>query len=267
MEILEKTWKTTGALHHAYFLVGDISETAKKLTSFLENTVGIKIAGNPDFWRRQFNVFTVDEARDLSDSQERRSFTADQSNRAKFAMGLKIFIIEANSITEQAQNALLKIFEEPTAHTHFFILMPQDVLLPTFRSRIQVIIEVADGDHLQKQSADGDHLQKSLLERMGVVKKIVDGIKDEKSTKQDAISLLNQIEREIYDKQSCRRFFHQKNRVEKNVSCKREHFFNGDHTECKKWTNDLKVCQLARESLNDNGAPVKMILENFMLSI
>jgi hypothetical protein len=252
MKILEAIFKTTSTLHHAYFLVGDVDATIPKLISFLENSVGIKIAGNPDFWHRQFDAFTIEEARLLSDSQERKVFGGNPPslrNSETMAGKAKIFIIQTNSITEQAQNALLKIFEEPTAGTHFFILMPQDTLLPTLRSRMQVILSERNFDKSELI------LNKSLAERVAMVKEITDGIKEAKSSqngliarstesgfreeknKQDAISLLNQIERELYEK------------------------------DIQKSAQSLKICQSGRESLNDNGAPIKMILENLVISV
>jgi len=249
MKILEKTWQTTGTLHHAYFLVGDTNETVLKLISFLENTIGIKTAGNPDFWNGKFDNFTVEEARALSDSQERKEFVGKSPSPEATAYRGKIFIVQTNSITEQAQNALLKIFEEPTSGTHFFILMPQDTLLPTLHSRMQVIISKHNVDNEKKSI-----LKKTLAERIAMVKEIADGIKEAKSsngsiarsdeigfreenTKQDAINILNQIETELHE------------------------------MGVKKSSRELRTCQLVRESLNDNGAPVKMILENLMLSV
>ena len=52
----------------------------------------------------------------------------------------KIFIISTNSITSEAQNSLLKVFEEPTPGTHFFVIASSArILLPTLRSRMVVI--------------------------------------------------------------------------------------------------------------------------------
>ncbi len=53
----------------------------------------------------------------------------------------KIFIIEeAHLMTTQAQNALLKTFEEPPPNTHIFLLTTQvNSLLPTIRSRAQIL--------------------------------------------------------------------------------------------------------------------------------
>ena len=66
-------------------------------------------------------------------------------------------------------------------------------------------------------------------------------------TKQDAISLLNQIERELHES-SFAEATEDKERLTKNAKA-------------------LEACALARIALYDRGAPIKMILENVMLSV
>lgn len=73
-------------------------------------------------------TFGIDDAREM----RRRAYL---SSAAK-----TFFIISAEHITPEAQNALLKIIEEPPKETHFFILAPSvNTLLPTLRSRLQLI--------------------------------------------------------------------------------------------------------------------------------
>lgn len=216
-------YKHSDSLHHAYYFVEHkLEDGVKKLKEFLEETFGIKTTGNPDFSHRKYENFTIDDARSLTLGEGMKDFSG----------GKKIFIIETDFITEEAQNALLKVFEEPTEGTHFFIISPQEVLLPTLRSRMQVYIgEEAKGKTKEKI------LGLNLKERLDLVKEITEGIKDEEKTKQDAISFLNGVERELYE-----------DGVEKNFE-------------------KLKVCESTREALYDRGAPVKIILENLMLSI
>ena len=240
MQELIDSYKKGGHLHHAYFLVGNREVVGTKLKDFLEKNVGIKTSGNPDFWHGQYKTFTIENARQITDAQERAAFAKG------FGEPRKIFIIQAEIITEEAQNALLKVFEEPTFGTHFFVISPQDILLPTLRSRMQVIpLE----DRLQGEMSKTvfDILGMKMKERLAKVKEITDAIKDgdqslqsydeARKTKQDAIYLLNQIETELHSKG-----------LEKSAKA-------------------LEICELARESLYDRGAPVKMILENVMLSI
>lgn len=52
----------------------------------------------------------------------------------------RVFIISCGSILHEAQNALLKLFEEPNAHTVFYFIIPRmDMLLPTLKSRFHVL--------------------------------------------------------------------------------------------------------------------------------
>ena len=221
MDELINSYKKSKNLHHAYFLVGNSEDIFLKLKDFLEKSVGVKTNGNPDFWYGKFNTLSIDDAREISLSQERRDFSGDK----------KIFIISADFITLESQNSLLKVFEEPTFGTHFFIISPQDILLPTLRSRVQVILcgEVMEGAE--------SILKLKLKDRLAKVKEITEAISDEESTKQDAITFLNQIESELY-----------KNGIEKSAE-------------------SLKLCENARASLYDRGAPIKIILENLLISI
>ena len=227
MQELIDSYKSSKNLHHAYFLVGDGEEIFLELRGFLEEKVGVKTLGNPDFWYGKFNTLNIEGARGIAESQERKSFKSHLEARLP---SKKIFIIQTDFITEEAQNSLLKVFEEPTKGTHFFIISPQDNLLPTLRSRMQVIMSktVFDSSKI---------LNMEIAERLEKVKEITDMIKDEEKTKQDAITLLNQIETELHNMD-----------IEKSAKA-------------------LKICESARASLYDRGAPVKMILENVMLSV
>jgi DNA polymerase-3 subunit delta' len=61
----------------------------------------------------------------------------DEAALPPFEAPVKIFIIEAaHQMLPYSSNALLKILEEPFAHTHFILLTPSlDAILPTIASR------------------------------------------------------------------------------------------------------------------------------------
>lgn len=213
--------KNNISLHHAYFFIEqNITESQEKLKKFLKNKLNIKFELNPDVYIRKFETLTMSDA----------EFVRNNENRKVVSGNKKIFILETDFITEEAQNALLKVFEEPTPDTYFFIFSPQDILLPTLKSRVQLFI----GD---TQSEEKNILKMSVSSRLKLVKEITDGIKDEEMTKQDAIILLNSIEKSLYAQG-----------VEKRAK-------------------ELKICESTRASLFDRGAPIKMILENLMLNI
>lgn len=221
MKQLIDLYKKSKTLYHAYFFVGDKDKILSELIYFLEGDVGIDLQGNPDFWIGKFHNLNIDDAREISESSQKKDFVS----------GKKIFIVQTDFIGLEAQNSLLKVFEEPTDGTHFFIISPQDNLLPTLRSRMQII-------SLQEETTSTQSiLNLKLSDRLSKVKKITDSISDEEGTKQDAISFLNQIESEIYSKG------------------------------VEKYSKELEICEKARVSLYDRGAPVKIILEQVMLGI
>lgn len=221
MQQLIDSYNQSKSLHHAYFFVGEIVETVSRLKDFLETNVGARVSGSADFWHVKYNTLNVESAKAIADSQSRRNFEGAK----------KFYIIETDFITEEAQNSLLKVFEEPTEGTHFFIISPQDILLPTLRSRVQVILSTSLEYYAKSV------LNLKLTERLDLVKKITEGISDEEKTKQDAVTLLNQIEGELYNRG-----------VEKSAK-------------------SLKLCEESRLSLYDRGAPIKIILENLLLNV
>lgn len=223
MQKIFDSYKNSRELYHAYFIIGDKEEIIPNLISFLNNEVGVKTVGSADFWHRNFHNMTIDEAKEV--------FSLSQNKN--FSDGRKVFIIETDFITEEAQNSMLKFFEEPTSGTHFFIVSPQDNLLPTLKSRVLTVYVNAS----KQKNEVGCLLDKNLGERLDMVKKITESIKDEGSTKQDAIDLLNSIEQELHA-----------GGVEKNYE-------------------KLVLCQKTRLSLYDRGAPVKIILENLVINI
>ena len=116
------------ALHHANLLVGTRQEAESYLTA-LCGSLGIKLVNNPDFVTFRSEVFGVDEARQLSLMAVRKALTNQ-----------KIFLISAGRLTVEAQNALLKAFEDPFPATHFFLVASEEgLILSTLRSRMNVV--------------------------------------------------------------------------------------------------------------------------------
>ncbi len=80
-----------------------------------------------DRYERSYDSLGIDEARELRDK-------APLGGRGT----PRLFIIAANTLTNEAQNALLKTLEEPGAGAIFCIIVPApDTLLPTLRSRVE----------------------------------------------------------------------------------------------------------------------------------
>jgi len=190
MKQIRDTYKKTGRIHHAYGILGNKRKAEEELLAFLEKDLKFPTAGNPDFWRENFNVFKI--------ADSRKVFEAHLNKPVKYTR--KVFIITADFITKDAQNSLLKIFEEPKADTTFFLILPGLAdLLPTLKSRL--IIGQASEEGKEDNYNAEDFLQVKVGKRLALVAKIIKDIKDEKSNKSDAITFIKNIEKKIKAKQ------------------------------------------------------------------
>lgn len=150
--------------HHAYALEGEKANILPNLLKSLEKDFGVEIKNNPDFSYQEFETFTIDDGRALQERHGRRAIA-----------GKKIFIISTRFITSEAQNALLKIFEEPSEGTHFFLIMPNtQVLIPTLRSRLVVVNHDALAENAEAKNLAKKFLSANAAERLALVKSIVE---------------------------------------------------------------------------------------------
>ncbi|MEN9413276.1 MAG: hypothetical protein RLZZ342_363 [Candidatus Parcubacteria bacterium] len=108
---------------HAYLAAGN-SESIGAARTFLDN-LG---ADTRDTFSATYSDMGIEEARDI---RERAALRGTGNGR--------VFFVAAASITTEAQNALLKTFEDPGSATFVLIVPAPDTLLPTVRSRMQRI--------------------------------------------------------------------------------------------------------------------------------
>lgn len=143
--------------HHAYFIEGALNQFDVLVHALRENE-GF-VPHDPGFAPQQFEKFGIDEARELI-------ATASLKNTG----GRTLFVLGVGSMTSEAQQALLKLFEEPQQGTQFVLLLPHGTLLPTLRSRmLDFKGEVVDGqkEFLPKKSSDLPARQQSASWRGG----------------------------------------------------------------------------------------------------
>lgn len=166
-------------LHHAYCVEGAGREGLEACASALREAFGLERT-NPDFVAISYGTFGVDEARELA------AWAADKPVGGGDAR--KFFVLAADAYTHEAQNALLKAFEEPPPCTHFFLLAPHaEILLPTLRSRL-VVLSTQEGvaAHSASLVADADaFLAGTSAARLARVEKLVKALKDENITRGD----------------------------------------------------------------------------------
>lgn len=195
MDSIFEQYKKTGYLHHAHVIEGAHDEVAPVLILALGKYLGIDTKGNPDMNVQYYESLGVDEARGFKEAQTRAAFGGTR----------KIFIIGTNSFTREAQNALLKTFEEPTEGTHFFIILPRaEMLLPTLRSRVLVvsgnIIAKDESSVLTEKFLDG-----SLEDRFAIAKKMAEKKAGETVDRELFRRMFDRIERILYTRTAGKR--------------------------------------------------------------
>ncbi len=213
-------------LHHAYLVEGSIESSLESVLAFLEKELNFPLQNNPDFWQGEFDTFGINDGRRINELQSKKTFGS----------GKQIFIIKTNFITREAQNSLLKMFEEPTVDTHFFILMNSDeVLLPTLKSRLMIVKGGAFGTP-QKEFV-GEFLGANVGERLKMIRKFFGDAKKKKpADKAGAIEFLNELEKQLREKIG-----------DKKIT-KKEKFVFDEIIRCRSY-------------LNDRSPSVKMLLE------
>ena len=112
--------------HHAYLLIGDRRELIARVKTLVK---GYEATGSESYWLER-ETLGIADSRQIIEMQSRKSWTGQR----------KFFVIVAEQMTLPAQQALLKVLEEPAAGTHFFLICSDERnLLPTLKSRCQIV--------------------------------------------------------------------------------------------------------------------------------
>lgn len=224
MRHLIDSYKNTGHLHHAYVIESEANNAYKNICEFCENDLGIKTKSNPDFIYEEYDKFLVDDARRLRELQMNKTLN-----------DRKIFVIYFNFITTEAQNSLLKVLEEPTDGTHFFIVTPSSrIFLDTIRSRV-LIFSLDD----EKEDEESEKfLSAKFPERAKSISNLIQKIKDEKASKADAIKLIKGIEKKLHTQA-----------------------LNSEFDLRKDYFKKIKELNRVVDYLHDNSASTKQLLE------
>lgn len=234
-------------LHHAYLIEGNKVDILPELFLFL-NVIGIETKANPDFAHIDIDNFKIEEALMLR----------NMSTQMSFSGGKKVFIVSANSFSSDAQNSMLKMFEEPVANTHFFIIVPEiNALIRTFISRFYLIKN--ENDKIKIKEIE-EFLTSTLPVRIEYIKNLLadveeSGDEDEEeiektlaleSKRSKALKFLNSLEFSLHNKMSKMPIGMSKTVFDTAVF---EQIFQ------------------ARKFIRQPGSSVKMLLESVALSI
>ncbi|MEK7479789.1 MAG: hypothetical protein AAB665_00710, partial [Patescibacteria group bacterium] len=196
-------------------------ETIPSVLGFLERE-GVRVEGNPDLYVRTYKQFGVEEARELR----------ERAGSRPIAGQYRVFVVATPSMTTEAQNALLKTLEEPSAGAMFFFIIPApDTLLATLRSRAQMLtLKTLAVEH---SIVDVKKFLAAMPEvRLDMLKVLLEKDEDEKRDLGNIIAFLSSLEKIL-----------------------------------KKQPDGLRAVFRARKYMGDKGALVKPLLEQVALLV
>ncbi len=226
--------------HHAYYVSNETEKGIASALAFIEHELGLEINNNPDVIVLRYGLLSVDDARTI------RAF----GNLSPAAGNVKVLIISTSRFFHEAQNALLKLFEEPPEGTYLVLVIPAEgMLLPTLRSRLMPLpAEKAPELRLPISLETQEFLAAPRTEREKLIGKLLDRARSDKDEEKQAgrlaaVRLVEGLTQAVY----------QKWQIEKNSA-------------------QRKNAQLFLEDLNhflpilhERSAPLKLIFEHILI--
>lgn len=165
-------------MHHANIIISK-KDSRDFVFDILEKDLAFDIKANPDFFLLENDSFGIEDARNLG----------------KWALGkplsgeIKVSLVIARSITFEAQNALLKVLEEPTVGTYIFInLESLGGLLQTFISRVRILDVEKNG---QESTEALKFFNSKIKQKLSLITTL--SKKEEKTEMKDLIKDLEEI--------------------------------------------------------------------------
>ena len=227
-------------LYHSYIVEGEPASTSLSLCEFLKDKEGNEI----EILCQNYDSFAIDDSELIKEWHSQKSIDGNK----------RMCIIGAKFINHDAERTLLKIIEEPREHTHFFIIIPNSLLLlDTIRSRAHVVkpFENINRNLIEKEAKE--FLKLELKDKFEIIEKLVKAHKDEDTDsgglRHHAIGLLNEIEKVVYEK------WQKTKNLEVGLP------------ENKEMIKILEEIGEKRSYLNTPGAGVKMILEHIAIML
>ena len=225
--------------HHAYFVADEAEEGIKAAHAFVESELGLKVVGNVDVQTLRYGLLSVDDARALRAYSDLSPATGSQ----------KVLVISVSRLFHEAQNALLKLFEEPPAGVTLILILPTEgLLLPTLRSRL---LPLPSEKHLSIISVEAQEFIKGTnTTREKIIEKILVQSKSDKDDEKQAARLSA-----IHLLEGLTRKAHEQWETEQSAGKKKDlHLF----------LDDLNAFL---PILHERSAPLKLIFEHVVLTL
>lgn len=187
MQTLKKVFSEYPLKHHAYGI-----ESSQECGEYLVSLLNKK--SYEYIFQKKYERLTIDDVRNLKQLQSEKT------------VGASIFIIDVSVIGNESQNALLKMFEEPTPHTFFILIIPNiHILLPTLLSRLEIVQSRGMEEELLRENiylSVSDFLEMSLFQRFEYIKEITDTKNKKVISKREILIFLNEIEKYFIHKEN-----------------------------------------------------------------
>lgn len=213
------------------YIVGGGASCVPGVLALLEKE-GLKWRGNPDVYVREYRHFGIDEAREIRERSASRALGVSTGQ----AGARRFFVIAAASMTNEAQNALLKTLEETPGDAVFFLIVPSPhMLLPTVRSRAQALRLTGHTGEDETLIDARKFLAATLQARLDMLKILLEKGDDEKRDIGAIIAFLSSLEKLLA----------------KNVSAQTR--------------TGIRALYRARTYIGDKGALIKPLLEQVAL--
>ncbi len=213
--------------HHAFVIEGKRDIILPLIKQTLESSIGFGLEKNPDIFQFDCDNFSVDQVTAIKETDL----------KSNYLLFHKFIIISFFTITREAQNALLKVLEDPTGHTKFIIITHnKEILLPTIISRVVVIRH--DSFHTTSSPINVEVFVKAdPAKRLEMVGTLLKEVTEEKKTKREVAQFI--FELKVY--------------FEDQIKTK--------EIDQKKLLIILKACQY----IEDTSASQKLILERLCI--
>lgn len=219
--------------HHAFVIEAETEQGITIAQEWLVREFGMKMQNNPDVLVLRHGLLSVEDARKIAEAAAGAPFSGEH----------KAVIISANRAYHEAQNALLKLFEEPPPGLYLFVILPSlGGLLPTLRSRVQELRGTENGrQKIILPKIAEEFLKAGKEKRSALIKKLTSGRDEDerRENREEAIVLVNGIEAAAYAAVR-----------------------SGERKGVAELLSDIATL---RTHLYDRSAPVRMILEHLSL--
>ena len=172
-------------MHHANIIISK-EDSRDFVFNIAKKDLNFNIKANPDFLLVENDSFGIDDARNLEKWVIGKPLTGE----------VKVSLVITKSITFEAQNALLKVLEEPPVGTYIFInLESLGGILPTFISRISILDTPRMPENIGEPTENVGYkfLKSKIKERLSLIRSL-----SKKEDKNDMKELIKNLEAVAY---------------------------------------------------------------------